>query len=122
MARAAYVLGLVCLLPAIGVAQEPPPTITTARGIQVLYADLKKNMPLTAEKLSDADYSFRPTSEILTFEQLIALRRRAVRVVCSGEGHHEPTTGSAELRAIDVESGQFVRSGTNRFHSPLRNG
>src|SRR4051812_28084600 len=60
------------LCPSLSFAQAPgggaPAGI--AVGLQRQYAALKTNLTQSAEKMSEADYGFKPTNEIRSFGQL----------------------------------------------------
>jgi uncharacterized damage-inducible protein DinB len=71
----AAVVALVLAATVIGSSQEKPPekqtlqmAATAVRG----YHNLQRNLTEAAEKMPDADYSFKPTPEMRPFSQLIA--------------------------------------------------
>ena len=61
------------LLVASAASAQPPAggaPVGIALGLQRAYADLKTNLVQSAEKMSEADYAFKPTGDIRTFGQL----------------------------------------------------
>jgi len=72
------------------IAQAQPPAspatrIGLAAGLQRLYSALKENMTAEAEKMSEADYSFKPgpTADVRPFGQVIAHVAQAQFAQCS---------------------------------------
>ena len=80
-------------------AQQPPAAgqkIGIATSLQRGYANLKMNLTQEAEKMSEADYSFKPgsTPEARTFAQVIAHVAQAQFGQCSGvKGVPNPMQG-----------------------------
>jgi uncharacterized damage-inducible protein DinB len=80
-------------------AQQPPAAgqkIGIATSLQRGYANLKMNLTQAAEKMPDADYSFKPgsTPEARTFAQAIAHVAQAQFGQCSGvKGVPNPMQG-----------------------------
>lgn len=63
------------LLPATAGAQPTPPapqTYTLAATLVRTYQNLQRNLTEAAEKMPEADYAFKPTTEVRPFGQLIA--------------------------------------------------
>jgi uncharacterized damage-inducible protein DinB len=59
------------LTAAVVAAQPPAPgPVGTAAGIQRNYAQIKTFLTQSAEKMPDADYSFKPTPDIRSYGQL----------------------------------------------------
>ena len=71
MRRATCVL-LVCFIATPAFAQGPGPgaPVGLAAGLQASYNRIKGLLTASADKLSDADYSFKPTAEIRNYGQL----------------------------------------------------
>jgi hypothetical protein len=71
MRRAVCVL-VVCVMATPAFAQGPPPgaPLGLAAGLQGSYKRIKGQLSASADKLSDADYSFKPTAEIRNYGQL----------------------------------------------------
>jgi uncharacterized damage-inducible protein DinB len=76
MTRASFVTmaAAALLLPATAGAQQAPApqTYTLAATLVRTYQNLQRNLTEAAEKMPEADYAFKPTSEIRPFGQLIA--------------------------------------------------
>src|SRR3954469_58229 len=66
----------VLLLPAIGAPQAPAPaspqTFTLSGNMIRGYQNLQRNLTEAAEKMPDAGYTFKPTTEVRPFGQLVA--------------------------------------------------
>ena len=63
------------LLPAAARAQQTPSapqTFTLSATLLRGYQNLQRNLTEAAEKMPEADYSFRPTSEVRPFGELVA--------------------------------------------------
>jgi len=61
--------------PAVGLAQTQPPapqTITLAAQLIRGYQNVQRNLAEAAQKMPDADYSFKPTADVRPFGQLVA--------------------------------------------------
>ena len=98
-----------CLLVAsVALAQGPPPQgpVGTAVAIQRGYAQLKNNITLSAEKLSEADYFFKPTADIRGFGQLWAHVADAQFGMCSGaKGVANPRQGQPTFEQLTTKAG-----------------
>jgi hypothetical protein len=71
MRRPACVL-FICVIAAPAFAQGPGPgaPVGLAAGLQAAYNRIKGLVTASADKLSEADYSFKPTAEIRNYGQL----------------------------------------------------
>src|SRR4051812_19497027 len=84
------------VLAATAAAAQPPPSgrVGTALGLQRNYAQMKNNITLSAEKMPDADYFFKPTPDIRSYGQLWAHVADAQFGQCSGaKGATNPRQG-----------------------------
>ena len=63
-----------------------------AVGLQRAYAALKTNLTQSAEKMSEADHSFKPTNEVRNYGQLWGHVANAPGVR-PGQGRGEPEHG-----------------------------
>lgn len=69
--------------------------VTIAAGIQRDYAGGKRNLMEAAEKLSEADYGFKPTDEIRSFGQLFGHVANAQFGTCAAaKGEENPNQGT----------------------------
>jgi uncharacterized damage-inducible protein DinB len=97
-----------CLLVASSaVAQGPPPQgpVGTATALQRGYAQLKNSITLSAEKLSEADYFFKPTGDIRGFGQLWAHVADAQFGQCSGaKGVANPRQGQPTFELLTTKA------------------
>jgi hypothetical protein len=72
------------LVAATAAAQPAQGPVGIATGLQRSYAQLKANLTQAAEKMPEADYSFKPTSEIRAFGQLFGHVANAQFGQCAG--------------------------------------
>jgi len=97
-----------CLLVAsVAAAQGPPPQgpVGTATALQRGYAQLKNSVTLSAEKLSDADYFFKPTGDIRGYGQLWAHVADAQFGQCSGaRGVPNPRAGQPSFETLTTKA------------------
>ena len=92
-----------CLLAAsVAGAQGPPQgPVGTAVAFQRGYAQLKNNIIASAEKMSDADYFFKPTGDIRGYGQLWAHVADAQFGQCSGaKGVPNPRAGQPSFEQL----------------------
>ena len=74
-ARFVTIAAAAILIPATAGAQQTPPapqTYTLAATLVRTYQNLQRNLTEAAEKMPEADYAFKPTSEVRPFGQLVA--------------------------------------------------
>ena len=95
MKRVVCLLSGCLLVAAVAGAQGPPQgPVGTATGLQRTYAQLKNNLTLSAEKMPEADYFFKPTPDIRGYGQLWAHVADAQFGQCSGpKGVTNPRQG-----------------------------
>src|SRR3954464_11752439 len=96
-----------CLLAAsVAIAQGPPQgPVGTAVALQRGYAGLKNNITASAEKMSDADYFFKPTGDIRGYGQLWAHVADAQFGQCSGaKGVPNPRAGQPTFEKLTTKA------------------
>jgi uncharacterized damage-inducible protein DinB len=95
MTRVVALLSGCLLAGSVAFAQGPPQgPLGTAVALQRGYAQLKNNITASAEKMSDADYFFKPTADIRGYGQLWAHVADAQFGQCSGaKGVPNPRAG-----------------------------
>jgi hypothetical protein len=97
MKRVLFAVPIVALFASVAFSQMPPAgKITLATSLQRGYAGLKANLTQEAEKMPEADYSFRPgsTPEARTFAQVIAHIAQSQFGTCSAlKGTPNPMQG-----------------------------
>jgi len=96
-----------CLLVASVAAAQGPPQgpVGTAVAIQRGYGQLKNNVTASAEKMPDADYFFKPTSDIRAYGQLWAHVADAQFGQCSGaRGVANPRQGQPSFEQLTTKA------------------
>ena len=90
------------LVASAAFAQGPPQgPVGTAVALQRGYAQLKNNITSSAEKMSDADYFFKPTGDIRGYGQLWAHVADAQFGQCSGaKGVPNPRAGQPSFEQL----------------------
>ena len=106
-----------CILAAsTAIAQGPPQgPVTTAVALQRGYAQLKNNITASAEKMSEADYFFKPTSDIRGYGQLWAHVADAQFGQCSGaKGVPNPRQGQPSFEQLTTKA-EVVKAVADSF-------
>jgi hypothetical protein len=70
----ALTIGIICFSMAVS-AQQPPAAgqkITLAASLQRGFQNLQRNLNEAADKMPEADYSFKPTPQMRPFSQVVA--------------------------------------------------
>ena len=100
MKRVTYFASAAVLLVAATTSSQPPPAagqkVTLATSLQRGYAGIKTNFTAAADKMPEADYSFKPgsTPEARTYAQVIAHIAQSQFGQCSGlKGVPNPMAG-----------------------------
>src|SRR6185436_2543420 len=99
MKRVTYFVSAAILLDGVTTYSQQPPAgqkIGLATSLQNGYAGIKRNFSAAAEKMPEADYSFKPgsTPEARTYAQVIAHIAQAQFGQCSGlKGVPNPMAG-----------------------------
>ena len=105
-----------CLLAAsLAAAQPPQGPVGTATAIQRGYAQLKNNITSSAEKMSEADYFFKPTPDIRGYGQLWAHVADAQFGQCSGaKGVPNPRAGQPSFEQLTTKA-EVVKAVADSF-------
>jgi uncharacterized damage-inducible protein DinB len=105
---------LICLLTPGGVAlaQEKPQTAAAtptanpySTFVNLAYGNVKNNLKLTAEKVPEEDYSFKPTEAVRSFGQIIGHVADAQYMFCSsatGEKNPAPNIEKTKTSKADL--------------------
>jgi len=95
-----------CTLGAQGPAAQNP----VAAGQKMLYSMIKDNIVRSAEKMPEADYSFRPTPEVRSFGQLIGHVADSQYMFCSAVlGKASPAPGVEKSKTTKAGLVQAVK-------------
>lgn len=98
--------------PSAAAQATPPvgPTEPLSRAIFGMYNAIKRNLTESADKVSEADYSFQPTKDVRTFTQMFAHVANSQFSLCAGpKGEANPnkddfekttTTKAAVVKAL----------------------
>ena len=107
-----------CLMVAtMAAAQGPPPQgpVGTAVALQRGYGQLKNNITASAEKMPEADYSFKPTGDIRNYGQLWAHVADAQFGQCSGaKGVANPRQGQPSFEALTSKA-EIIKAVADSF-------
>jgi uncharacterized damage-inducible protein DinB len=106
MTRVACLFSGCVLVAAVAAAQGPPQSpVGTAASLQRAYAGLKNNLTSSAEKMPEADYSFKPTPDIRSYGQLWAHVADAQFGQCSGaKGVPNPRQGQPSFETLTTKA------------------
>ncbi len=78
------ILAVTASSPALGAQQKPVPSANPVRqAIRDTWEGAKRNLKESADQMSDADYSFKPTESVRTFGQILAHIAGASYMYCS---------------------------------------
>lgn len=107
------------VLAASSVAAQPPAPgpVGLAQGLQNAYNQLKMNATQSADKMSDADYSSKPSTmpEVRTFGQLWAHLAQAQFGQCSAAaGEPNPSQGKQLEQELKTKA-EFVKALADSF-------
>jgi hypothetical protein len=97
-----FVLPIMAAALAAGcaLAQTPDPLIAESRQN---YTAIKTNLTKAAEKMSEADYSFKPTPEIRTFGQLIGhIADVQLRMCAAVKGERKQANAASKTAKADL--------------------
>jgi uncharacterized damage-inducible protein DinB len=112
-------LGIAMLSATLLLAQapgggQPPPPATLSVGLQRAYATIKTNLTNAAERTADADYAFRPTSEIRTFGGQLGHVANFHYLLCAAaKGVPNPNMGMDQEQK--TTKAEFVRALADSF-------
>ena len=105
MARVISLFSGCLLIASVAAAQGPQGPVGTAAGLQRTYAQLKNNLTLSAEKMPEADYFFKPTPDIRGYGQLWAHVADAQFGQCSGaKGVPNPRQGQPSFEQLTTKA------------------
>ncbi|HXD75446.1 MAG TPA: DinB family protein [Vicinamibacterales bacterium] len=93
------------LAASVAFAQPPQGPVGTATALQRGYAQLKNNITASAEKMSDADYFFKPTPDIRGYGQLWGHVADAQFGQCAGaRGVPNPRQGQPSFEQLTTKA------------------
>ena len=115
MNRLLTVFSGIVLAASAAAAQPPQGPVGTAQGLQRSYAQTKNNITLSAEKMPEADYFFKPTPDIRGYGQLWAHVADAQFGQCSGaKGVPNPRQGQPSFEALTTKA-EIVKAVADSF-------
>jgi uncharacterized damage-inducible protein DinB len=95
---------LIPVVAALAFASPAAAQSQTVNSVKPLFDQIKGWIIASAEKVSEADYSFQPTPEVRTFGQLVGHVTDASYLFCSGaKGEASPSAGGAEALTSKAE-------------------
>ena len=106
MMRVLSVFSGMILVASAAVAQPPAPgPVGTAAGLRGGYGQLKNNITVSAEKMPEADYFFKPTPDIRGYGQLWGHVADAQFGQCSGaKGVPNPRQGQPSFETLTTKA------------------
>jgi hypothetical protein len=112
--------GLVVMFAATANAQQAPAggggqTIGLAAGLQRAYAGIKANLTEAADKLSDADYSYRPSPEIRPYGGQFAHTANSQFNACAAAKGEPNPNGTANLEQTKTTRADIVKALADSF-------
>ena len=82
----------------------PSGTPSTADAVRQAYNQVKTNITKAADKMAEADYTFKPTPEQMTFGGWIAHVTTAQTAICSRAAGTPQTPGPAKTTKADLQA------------------
>jgi hypothetical protein len=120
--KSATYLGFVFLLitASAALAQQPPAaaggqTIGLAAGLQRSYAGVKANLMEAAEKLADADYTYRPSPDIRPYGGQFAHTANSQFNSCAAAKGEPNPNGTANLEQTKTTRADIVKALADSF-------
>ena len=107
--------GLILIASAAAAQPPAPGPVGTAVGLQRAYGQLKNSITLSAEKMPDADYFFKPTPDIRGYGQLWGHIADAQFGQCSGaKGVPNPRQGQPSFETLTAKA-EVVKAVADSF-------
>ncbi len=107
-----FVLSLGILLPSLALAQAPAPPAATggpaSAALQRFYNGAKRNIQRGAEKMPEAEYSFRPTPEVRSFGELVAHIAEGQYLLCSSAKGEPSPVAIGELEKSKINKADLI--------------
>ncbi|MCM3880982.1 MAG: DinB family protein [Vicinamibacterales bacterium] len=112
--------GIVVMMASMAVAQQPPAagggqTVNLATGLQRSYAGVKANLTEAAEKLSEADYGYRPSPEIRPYGAQFAHTANSQFNACAAAKGEPNPNGTANLEQTKTTRADIVKALADSF-------
>jgi len=113
------VFALLLITASVASAQAPAAgggqTIGLAAGLQRSYAGVKANLTEAAEKLADADYSYRPSPEIRPYGAQFAHTANSQFNACAAAKGEPNPNGTANLEQTKTTRADIVKALADSF-------
>jgi|KBSSwiStaDraftv2_1062776.scaffolds.fasta_scaffold19359_3 hypothetical protein len=114
------VFAVLLITASIVSAQQPPAaaggqTIGLALGLQRSYAGVKANLTEAAEKLADADYTYRPSPEIRPYGAQFAHTANSQFNACAAAKGEPNPNGTANLEQTKTTRADIVKALADSF-------
>jgi len=113
------VFSVLLITASIVSAQQPPAaggqTIGLALGLQRSYAGVKANLTEAAEKLADADYTYRPSPEIRPYGAQFAHTAISQFNACAAAKGEPNPNGTANLEQTKTTRADIVKALADSF-------
>jgi hypothetical protein len=103
-------VALLAATPAFAQMPGPPQKVTLAQGLQRAYDGVKRNLTEMAEKMPEADYSYKPHPDSRMFGQLFAHAANSMYGACAAlKGVANPNQGK-NLEELLKTKAEFVKA------------
>jgi hypothetical protein len=103
-------VALLAATPAFAQMGGPPQKVTLAQGLQRAYDGVKRNITEMAEKMPEADYSYKPHADSRMFGQLFAHAANSMYGACAAlKGVANPNQGK-NLEELLKTKAEFVKA------------
>jgi hypothetical protein len=112
--------GIVSMMASMAVAQQPPAagggqTVSLATGLQRSYAAVKINLTEAADKLSEADYGYRPSPDIRPYGAQFAHTANSQFNACAAAKGEPNPNGTANLEQTKTTRADIVKALADSF-------
>jgi hypothetical protein len=114
------VFAFLLIIASVVSAQQPPAagggqTIGLAAGLQRSYAGVKANLTEAAQKLADADYTYRPSPEIRPYGGQFAHTANSQFNACAAAKGEANPNGTANLEQTKTTRADIVKALADSF-------
>ncbi len=103
-------VALLAATPALAQMGGPPQKVTLALGLQRAYDGVKRNLTEMAEKMPEADYSYKPHADSRMFGQLFAHAANSMYGACAALKNVPNPNQGKNLEELLKTKAEFVKA------------